>query len=251
MLAQENTKFKLAAIYDYINPKFDVYYKKKFLDTLTVTPKLKNEFMFKYSQYLPETKRQMYKKSLLAYYKPGMELGLQYVKEISKDMKLDNTVNLGYDLTTNIYPYVSKTENVVHETYLNNKTDFSYKVNDKLDLKLKTDINTNLKIAKNRLKPSSDKLNLDFNLKYQFNDKLNLEYELKNKFEMTSKERFLHPTDFKENLNSNLKVNYTFFDKKDKEKLSLDNKLYGNIKENLIITLNLVIINLKILKSYI
>lgn len=132
----------------------------------------------------------------------------------------------------NIYPYFSKKENVIHKTYFNNKMDFNYKINEKLKVDLKSDINLNLKIKNSKLMPSSDKIKLDFKIDYKALSNLDLNFDISNNFSLTNKERILNPNDFKEEFSSNLGIKYLIFENKDKEKLNLDSKIYMNLKSN-------------------
>lgn len=50
--------------------------------------------MFKYTKTFAQSRNLKNKRSVLSYYTPGLELGLNYSKEFSKEMKLSNNLTL-------------------------------------------------------------------------------------------------------------------------------------------------------------
>lgn len=107
---------------------------------------------------------------LMAAYYPKLSLGLIYDKKFKEGQSLKSETGLSYTLSTNIAPYFSKPERFRHDIGVYNKTNFDYKLNEKVNIKLNSDLVLNTSMTKGWITPTSDKFDIDFNLDYKINE---------------------------------------------------------------------------------
>lgn len=202
---------KTEAIWNVIEPSLEFGISKK-LNDVVLKPMFYLDSKISSTKYYPQTDRQIFDTETKANLTPKLEFNVIYDKKFNEDQTLKQDTKASYEAKLNIWPYITKGEDLEHTFKLSEKIDLDYKINDKLTTKFNLDSNIDVPIHKKELKQVSGKINLGLDFIYKISDKLDISTKVSNKLNLKAKTKVLNPDNFTENASLELKLNYNILE---------------------------------------